>query len=166
MAERESPWRLRGDVVADDAYPGGVRPSKPGHGSENKAPFIAAVELDGDGHPSMRAWMPSPTSRARWCEPVPTTRWTRRLTWSSTGWTALAPRPAGSPPGAIVVGPRNSSELSSFQWANTVIANLKTAMYGADHHFNFAKYRRRYLVEAHYRINRRFDLPSLVGRLL
>jgi hypothetical protein len=56
--------------------------------------------------------------------------------------------------------------LSPFQWVNTVIANLKTAIRGTYHHFDFKKYRHRYLAEAQYRINRRFDLPSLVGRLL
>ena len=34
------------------------------------------------------------------------------------------------------------------------------------HHFDFKKYRHRVLAEAQYRINRRFDLPSLVGRPL
>ena len=34
------------------------------------------------------------------------------------------------------------------------------------HHFDFKKYRHRDLAEAQYRINRRFDLPSLVGRPL
>ena len=68
--------------------------------------------------------------------------------------------------GAIVVSPRKSGELSPFQWVNTVIANVKTAMRGTYHHFDFEKYRHRYLAEAQYRINRRFDLPSLVGRLL
>jgi hypothetical protein len=50
------------------------------------------------------------------------------------------------------------------QWS--VIANLKTAMRGTYHHFNFAKYRARYLAEAQYRLNRRFDLASIVERVL
>ena len=33
------------------------------------------------------------------------------------------------------------------------------------HHFDFANYRHRYLAEAQDRVNRRFDLASLVGRL-
>ena len=47
MAEGEAPRPLRGDVVAHDAYLGG----KPGRGSENKVPFITAVELDEEGRP-------------------------------------------------------------------------------------------------------------------
>lgn len=68
--------------------------------------------------------------------------------------------------GAIVVGPRNSNDLSPFQWVNTVIANVKTAMRGTYHHFNVHKHRRLYLAEAQDRINRRFALPSLAGRLI
>ncbi len=46
-------------------------------------------------------------------------------------------------------------------WVNTFISNLKTAIRGTCHHLDFAKYRRRCLAQAQYRINRRFHL---VGR--
>lgn len=68
--------------------------------------------------------------------------------------------------GAIIVSPRKSSDLEPFRWVNTFIGNLKTAIRGTYHHFDVDKYRHRYLGEAQYRINRRFDLPSLVGRLV
>jgi len=42
---------LVGVVFADDAVLGAVQAGKPGRGSENKAPFMAAVELDDDGFP-------------------------------------------------------------------------------------------------------------------
>jgi hypothetical protein len=167
MAEREAPRRLRGDVVADDAYLGGVRSGKRGRGSENKVPFVAAVELDSDGHPqhvrldaiadlkgtSVRAWA------KRALDPQ------AHLVTDGLASLGAAAREVAAY-GAIVVSPRKSSEVSPFQWVNTVIANVKTAMRGTYHHFDFDKYRHRYLAEAQYRINRRFDLPSLVGRLL
>jgi hypothetical protein len=56
--------------------------------------------------------------------------------------------------------------LSPFQRAKTFIANLKTATRGTYHHVRFAKYRNPYLAEAQYRVNRRFDLHFLVGRLV
>ena len=68
--------------------------------------------------------------------------------------------------GAIIVSPRQSSELDVFRWVNTFISNVKTAIHGTYHHFDFKKYRRRYLAEAQYRINRRFELHTLVDRLL
>lgn len=51
MRQRESRRLLQGVVFADDALLGGVHSGKPGRGSENKAPFVAAVELDGAGNP-------------------------------------------------------------------------------------------------------------------
>jgi transposase-like protein len=53
MAERDDRYRLSGDVQVDDAYLGGERTGgKPGRGSENKVPFVAAVALDEKGRPS------------------------------------------------------------------------------------------------------------------
>ena len=51
MAEREAGKVLEGRVEADDAYLGGEREGKRGRGSENKIPFIAAVQTDAQGHP-------------------------------------------------------------------------------------------------------------------
>ena len=46
MAERESERQLVGHVEADDAYFGGAHPGgKRGRGSDNKVPFIAAVQI-------------------------------------------------------------------------------------------------------------------------
>ena len=51
MRRRESRRLLHGVVFADDAVLGGVHPGKPDRGSQNKAPFMAAVELDDNGYP-------------------------------------------------------------------------------------------------------------------
>jgi len=52
MCERETKYTLSGQVQVDDAYLGGERSGgKAGRGSENKVPFVAAVSLDGNGHP-------------------------------------------------------------------------------------------------------------------
>jgi hypothetical protein len=67
---------------------------------------------------------------------------------------------------AIVVSPRKSSQLEAYRWVNTCISNLKTAIRGTYHHFKVHTYAGRYLAEAQYRINRRFDLHALVGRLI
>lgn len=67
--------------------------------------------------------------------------------------------------GAIIVGKLKSSELEPFRWLNLFISNLKTSIRGTYPHFDFAKYRHRYLAEAQYRVTHRFDLASLVGRL-
>ena len=49
--EREQSKPLAGDVEIDDAYWGGRKKGKRGRGSENKTPFVAAVEKV-DGKPS------------------------------------------------------------------------------------------------------------------
>lgn len=52
MLTREAEHRLSGKVQVDDAYLGGERAGgKPGRGSENKVPFVAAVSLNADGNP-------------------------------------------------------------------------------------------------------------------
>ena len=68
---------------------------------------------------------------------------------------------------AIVVGqhllPR---ELPQFHWVNTVPGNLKTALSGTHHAFDFAKFAAGYLAGFVYRFNRRFDLRALTARLI
>jgi len=52
MMERESGKKLKGRIELDDAYLGGERTGgKRGRGSENKTPFVAAVQTDDLGHP-------------------------------------------------------------------------------------------------------------------
>jgi len=167
MRQREARRLLEGVVFADDAVLGGEHPGKPGRGSENKAPFMAAVELDDDGFPryvrfDVIADYTGDTFAA----------WARRalhpkvhlVTDGCASFNAAGAEVAAH--GAIVLGNVKSSELEPFRWVNTFISNTKTAITGTYHHFDFDKYRHRYLAEAQYRVNRRFDLASLVGRLV
>jgi len=167
MVEAESDRQLRGVVVADDAYLGGVHAGKAGRGSPNKMPFMAAVELNEEGHPG----------HVR-LDPLPDLKGTSILAWATKALhptahlvtdalsSLAAAKAAVANYGAIVVSPRRSSDLEAFRWVNTVISNVKTAIRGTYHHFDFAKYRARYLAEAQYRINHRFNLATLVGHLL
>jgi transposase-like protein len=167
MVEAESDCQLHGVVVADDAYLGGMHAGKPGRGSQNKVPFIAAVELNEEGHPlHVRL------------DPLPDLKGASILAWATKALdpsahlvtdalsSLAAAKAAVANYGAIVVSPRRSSDLEAFRWVNTVISNVKTAIRGTYHHFNFAKYRARYLAEAQYRINHRFNLATMVGHLL
>jgi len=56
--------------------------------------------------------------------------------------------------------------MPCFAWVNTVLSNVKTAITGTYHGFKFRKYAHRYLAEAQYRFNRRFDLRTMLTRLL
>lgn len=73
---------------------------------------------------------------------------------------------AGCTHQAVVVGQRLPHELPQFRWVNTVLGNLKTALAGAHHAFDFAKYADNYLAGFAYRFNRRFDLRGLIARLI
>ena len=167
MAERASRRQLIGLVMADDAYLGGVHAGKPGRGSENKVPFVAAVELNEEGHPLHVRFDPIDNLKG------PTmANWARKALHEGVhlvtdGLASFASAGAVvAEHGAIIVNPRRSSDLEVFDWVNTFIANLKTAIGGTYHHFDYKKYGARYLAEAQYRVNRRFELRSLVDRLL
>jgi len=59
MREREESTVLSGRVEVDDAYLGGEHPGgKAGRGSENKVPFVAAVETNDQGHPLRAVFAP------------------------------------------------------------------------------------------------------------
>lgn len=167
MAEREEQRVLDGRVEIDDAYLGGERPGKPGRGSENKVPFVVAVQTTDDGRPifarlnriaftkeALEAWATKSLAASA-----------RVFSDGLNCFKAIAGEVAGHT--AIVVGSgRQAAEHPEFRRVNTVLANLKTAIKGTYHHFDFAKYADRYLAEVQYRFNRRFDLQSILVRLV
>ena len=61
---------------------------------------------------------------------------------------------------------QQAARQPQFRWVNTLLGNLKTAITGTYHAIKFQKYAQRYLAEAQYRFNRRFDLKSILPRLL
>jgi len=65
----------------------------------------------------------------------------------------------------VTGGGKASTELPQFKAINTFLGNLKRSLGGTYHAFDFAKYAHRYLAEAQYRFNRRFDsrAPSCPG---
>lgn len=169
MSEREETTILSGRVEVDDAYLGGQRPGgKVGRGSENKVPFVAAVETNDQGHPMRAVFTPvkSFTSAeiATWA-----------LNWLSPTATVVsdglacfrAVTAAGCSHAPQIVGTkRKSTDMDCFAWVNTLLSNIKTAIAGTYHGFKFDKYAHRYLAEAQYRFNRRFDLSTMLPRLL
>jgi Zn ribbon nucleic-acid-binding protein len=148
MREREEHTVLSGRVEVDDSYLGGRHPGgKAGRGSENKVPFVAAVETNGQGHPIRAVFDPV---KAFSSEEI--AAWARRWLESSTTVVSdgLACFRAVTEGGCIhepqVVGAkRKSTEMACFAWVNTVLSNVKTAISGTYHVFDFQKYAHRYL---------------------
>lgn len=167
MFQRERGRPLKGTVSIDDAYLGGeVTGSKAGRGSPNKVPFVAAVELH-KGRPvrvrfdrvkafsfaALRDWY------AVALEPGATV--------TSDGLLGFEVLTRDGFEHDVVLAPKGKAgtEIEPFRWLNTILGYLKTAISGTHHAFNFRKYGHRYLADAQYRFNRRFDLKTLPARL-
>jgi len=169
MYEREQSTVLSERIEVDDAYLGGELPGgKVGRGSENKVPFIAAVQTNKQGHPLYAVFS---TVKSFCREEVEL--WARRslvpssLVVSDGLWCFQAVEAAGCFHQREVVGKeRKSTSMDCFSWINTVLGNLKNAITGTYHAFDFEKYAHRYLGEFQYRFNRRFDLAAMFKRLV
>lgn len=167
MRLREDSRQLTGRVEIDDAYLGGERSGgKTGRGSENKVPFIAAVQTTEDGKPVLACFAQAPFTTAAVKE-FATKSLVRPLTVVSDGLGCFAAaEAAGVHERHVTGGGKASVKLPQFQAVNTVLSNLKTAMAGTYHAVKFEKYAHRYLAEVQYRFNRRFDLRSILRRLV
>ena len=169
MTEREAARRLDGRVEIDDAYLGGeLTGGTAGRGSENKVPFIAAVQTSQSHHPQLAVF-----SRVKTFSLAEVKDWSAAHLATSASVVSdglacfTAVTTAGCAHEPEVVGKfRNSTDMPNFTWVNTVLRNLKTAVSGTYHAFNFQKYGYRYLAEYQYRFNRRFDLKAILPRLL
>lgn len=169
MFDREQTTKLSGRIEADDAYLGGELPGgKAGRGSENKVPFIAAVQTNKYGHPVYAVFTPVTTFNR---EEV--AAWARRsvVPQSTVVTDGLGCFAAVEDVGCfhqkeIVGKKRKSTDMECFTWVNTILGNLKTAISGTYHAFDFEKYAGRYLGLVQYCFNRRFDLRTILPRLV
>ena len=168
MQERDSQYLLQGIIHIDDAYFGGeLSGGKAGRGSENKIPFVAAVELNNEGRP-IRIKM----NRVSGFTSEAIKTWTKKrivsgsVVFSDGLGCFRATADAGCEHVAEIMGGRKPKEVPIFQWLNTIMGNVKTGLSGTYHAFNFQKYGDRYLAEIAYRFNRRFNLKGLLQRLL
>ena len=169
MTERESTRVLEGRVEIDDAYLDGEHPGKRGRGSENKVSFVAAVQTTEDGKPVVACFVRIPFTK----EAVEA--WAKKALAPSAqvlsdglrcfrGVTAC-----GAKHSTIIMNGgkgREAAQHPAFRAVNTVLGNLKTAISGTYHAFDFRKYADRYLAEVQYRFNRRFDLGTILKRLV
>jgi hypothetical protein len=167
MRLREESRQLSGRVEIDDAYLGGERVGgKPGRGSENKVPFVAAVQTTEDGQAVRVCLALRPFTNASMTE-FAARSLARPLTLVSDGlpcFVALAAE-AGVHDRNVTGGGVASAKHPKFRAVNTILGNLKTALRGAYKAFDFRKYGHRYLAEFQYRFNRRFHLGAMLRRL-
>ena len=168
MREREDARVLDGRVEIDDAYLGGDRTGgKSGRGSENKVPFIAAVQTTADGRPQYACFSKQPFTTEAVAIWAAKSLATSAVVVSDGLWCFRGVKIIGAEHEPTVTGSgKASARLPQFKAINTLLGNLKTALEGTYHAFDFAKYAHRYLAEAQYRFNRRFNLASILARLL
>ena len=168
MLDREKGRQLTGRVEIDDAYLGGEHHGgKPGRGSPNKVSFVAAVQTTESGAPQLMCLSRRPFTKAAITE-FAAKSLAAPATLVSDGlgcFTAVRgmgilhePHITGSGPACV--------KHPSFLAVNTILGNLKTAFAGTLHAFGFAKYAPRYLAQVQYLFNRRFNLRTILDRLI
>ena len=168
MRVREQDRQLDGRVEIDDAYLGGERSGgKPGRGSENKVPFVAAVQTTPEGQPQLACLRQQPFTTEAMAMFAASSIAPSATVISDGLWCFGGVQIVGAEHERIVTGGgKASTRLPQFKAVNTFLGNLKRALGGTYHAFDFAKYAHRYLAEAQYRFNRRFNLASILTRLL
>jgi transposase-like protein len=168
MRQRELWRQLDGLVQIDDAVLGGeLTGGKPGRAGANKVPFVAAVSTSVDGQPRFVCLSQQPLNGEQLAGFAASSlsphahvvsdglNCFRHIVWVGAKHQAI-----------VTGGGKESVKIKEFIAINTVLGNLKTAIAGTYHAFGFAKYARRYLAEFQYRFNRRFNLRTILPRLL
>jgi len=168
MRVREDGRQLDGRVEIDDAYLGGERSGgKTGRGSENKVPFVAAVQTTPAGQPELVCLRQQPFTTEAMAMFAASSIAPSATVVSDGLWCFGGVQIVGAEHERVVTGGgKASTRLPQFKAVNTFLGNLKRALGGTYHAFDFAKYAHRYLAEAQYRFNRRFNLASILARLL
>ena len=163
MRQRNSIYKLAGDVQMDDAYLGGEKPGKRGRGADGKAPFVAAVATR-EGRPLFVHVRRVPGFTSEAIRTYAEANLDPKAHVFSDGLSCFnGVDEAGIRHTVIITGGGRPKD-PQFKWVNIGISNMKGAMLGtcrsiAFHHAD------RYLAAFEWRYNRRFDLAQNFDRL-
>jgi ribosomal protein L37AE/L43A len=168
MWTRERSRKLRGTVQVDEAFLGGQASGRDSLGRKGKVALLAAVSAAPDGKAAQVCLSQQPATGEDvvvFClnilEPGSVVVSDGAPSFNYVKWQQMAEhRPI------VTGGGKQACEIPQLKAVNTVLGNLKTAITGTYHAFNFAKYAERYLAEYQYRFNRRFDLSALMQSLI
>ncbi|NJM43208.1 MAG: IS1595 family transposase, partial [Brachymonas sp.] len=170
MELRDEPYKLGGRVEIDDAYLGGERADScnGGRGAMNKSAFVAAVQTCPQGKPLfMRLKLISGFTIAAFKDwAVENLQSCAHVVSDGTACFRYVTEMGATHERYVTGSGRAGAQHPSFKWVNTMLGNLKTSISGTYHSIDHSKYGNRYLAEFSYRFNRRFDLASLLPRLL
>lgn len=168
MLERDNEKPLSGRIEIDDSYWGGrIGGGKRGRGAPHKTPFIAAVETTADRKP-----LSVKLSKVKGFQKAIIKKWTLRHLAQGSKVVSDSLRcfrgveQAGCSHQSIVTGGGpDSVQHKAFHWVNTILGNVKNSLHGTYHAVR-EKHLPRYLAEFQYRFNRRYDLESMISRLI
>src|SRR3954447_6535807 len=167
MTCREDAKRLDGRVEMDDAYLGGYRPGKRGRGAAGKRPFVAAVSTSDDRRPREIKLLPVKGFREKEVEKLGGEHLfpaSHPVTDGLSCWTVAAE--AGLEHRAMVTGGgKRAAGWSPFKRVNTILGNVQAALTGTYRQVS-PKHAGRCLGSFAWRHNRRFQLDSLIPRLV
>jgi transposase-like protein len=163
MRQRNSIYRLAGDIQIDDAYQGGEKPGKRGRGAANKTPFVIAVQTR-EGRPiytHMRV-VPGFTKEAiRDYAKASIAPGSRVLSDGLSCFNALAEVDMQH---VVKITGSGRPKGEDFKWVNTGLSNVKNAITGTLRSCD-PQHAARYLAAFEWRYNRRFELKENLGRL-
>ena len=169
MAEREAKKpKLAGRIELDDSYLGGERSGgKRGRGAAGKTPVVAAVETTAERKPRRVKLTVVKGFRKKEVEKLAKRDFMPGSNVVSDGlscWTAVAS--AGCRHFPMVTGSgRQAARWAPFKWVNTTLGNIKAAIVGTYRQLSPA-HAPRYLASFAWRFNRRFQLDSMILRLV
>lgn len=166
MLERDASKPLSGDIEIDDAYWGGKKKGKRGRGSPNKTPFVAAVEKTTEGKPNRIKLQVVSGFRKMELEKWAKSHLEAGSKVISDGLSCFSGiGNAGYEHSFIVVGNSKNEKITApFNWVNTILGNLKTALSGTFHKLS-SQHLPRHLATFQYRFNRRYKLEDMIPRL-
>ena len=166
MHERNQRTKLEGRIEMDDAYLGGEHEGKPGRGSENKLPFLAAIETR-EGRPQRLQFRRVAAFSKQAIAAYAKANIAAGSLIVSDGLDGFAAvKEAGCQHKPFVTSRvTNPQKLSIFLWVNTALGNLKNSIRGTFHAFS-ERHAERHLAEFEYRFNRRSDLAAMIPRLV
>lgn len=169
MVETDARYKLSDIVTVDDAYLGGKQPNdKPGRGSSNKQPFVAAVQLNDEGHPRFVKMTPVNAFSSHEIQKWAFAHLQSGCLVASDGlpcFNAFAKVNKHQHVRIIMRKDPKTGEIPYFHWLSIILGNVKSALTGT-YRASRKEYARRYLAEYQYRFNRRFDLVKLFKSFL
>ena len=163
MLQRNTIYKLSGDIQIDDAYQGGEKAGKPGRGAANKLPFVAAVATRG-GRPiymQLRC-LPGFTKDAIQAYARANIATGSRVL--SDGLNCFKGIVAAGLAHVIKITGGGRPKGPDFKWINTGLGNVQSAIKSTLRSCD-ARHTPRYLAAFEWRYNRRFELAKNLERL-